>query len=258
MEFGIFLSLFNYEISDTMNVNNYKGVKGMTTFMGLICFVALIATIVYAVKWFKNKKSRTLKNKYRKRFVISIVLMFASALIAGPSDDTSKTASNSADTSRVERKKSAPKVKTKTTYVGKGQYKIAKKENVALLAKKKKLLSQEADLQSQQDKIESDEAQAKQKADEEQAAAQKQQEQQAKEAQKQQEQQSQASQEQSQQSTQTRGDMNTSDTGDIVGNSNSHIYHMPGQRGYNMNSSNAVHFKTEQDAINAGYRKAKV
>lgn len=55
----------------------------------------------------------------------------------------------------------------------------------------------------------------------------------------------------------SRGDMNTADSGKIVGNSNSHIYHVPGQAGYRMNSANAVYFDSEQDAINAGYRKAK-
>lgn len=52
------------------------------------------------------------------------------------------------------------------------------------------------------------------------------------------------------------GDMNTAATGQIVGNARSHIYHVPGQAGYHMNSSNAVYFNSEQDAINAGYRKA--
>ena len=50
--------------------------------------------------------------------------------------------------------------------------------------------------------------------------------------------------------------MNTADTGKIVGNVNSHVYHVPGQHGCNMNSANAVYFNSEQDAINAGYRKA--
>jgi hypothetical protein len=50
--------------------------------------------------------------------------------------------------------------------------------------------------------------------------------------------------------------MNTSDSGKIVGNVNSHIYHVPGQSGYRMNSKNAVYFDNEQDAINAGYRRA--
>ena len=49
----------------------------------------------------------------------------------------------------------------------------------------------------------------------------------------------------------------TGNQGTIVGNSNSKIYHVPGQAGYHMNSANAVYFNSEQDAINAGYRKAK-
>ncbi|KRN25132.1 DNA-entry nuclease [Lacticaseibacillus camelliae DSM 22697 = JCM 13995] len=56
--------------------------------------------------------------------------------------------------------------------------------------------------------------------------------------------------------TTQRGDMNTASAGKIVGNRNSHIYHVPGQSGYRMNSSNAVYFDTEQQAQAAGYRKA--
>lgn len=54
-----------------------------------------------------------------------------------------------------------------------------------------------------------------------------------------------------------QGDLYTGNQGTIVGNSNSKIYHVPGQAGYHMNSVNAVYFNSEQDAINAGYRKAK-
>ena len=53
-----------------------------------------------------------------------------------------------------------------------------------------------------------------------------------------------------------KGDLNTAATGQIVGNSRSHIYHVPGQAGYNMSSKNAVYFNSEQEAIAAGYRKA--
>lgn len=53
-----------------------------------------------------------------------------------------------------------------------------------------------------------------------------------------------------------RGNMNTAQTGRIVGNARSHIYHVPGQRGYRMNSANAVYFNSEQAAQLAGYRKA--
>lgn len=53
-----------------------------------------------------------------------------------------------------------------------------------------------------------------------------------------------------------RGDMNTAQTGKIVGNRNSKIYHVPGQAGYRMNSSNAVYFDSEAEAQAAGYRKS--
>lgn len=52
----------------------------------------------------------------------------------------------------------------------------------------------------------------------------------------------------------------TADTtqGKIKGNSNSMIYHVPGGASYNkISEDNVVYFDTEQDAINAGYRKAK-
>ncbi|EEU21480.1 DNA-entry nuclease [Lactobacillus mulieris] len=54
-----------------------------------------------------------------------------------------------------------------------------------------------------------------------------------------------------------QGDFNTATTGRIVGNARSKIYHVPGQAGYNMNSANAVFFNSEQEAIAAGYRRAK-
>lgn len=52
------------------------------------------------------------------------------------------------------------------------------------------------------------------------------------------------------------GDTYTGTAQDIIGNVNSHIYHVPGQAGYHMNSANAVHFHSEAEAQAAGYRKA--
>lgn len=51
-------------------------------------------------------------------------------------------------------------------------------------------------------------------------------------------------------------DVNTATQGQIVGNINSKIYHVPGQAGYRMNSANAKYFQTEQQAQAEGYRKA--
>ncbi|WP_334330408.1 sunset domain-containing protein [Companilactobacillus sp. HBUAS59699] len=144
----------------------------------------------------------------------------------------------------------------KVKYIGKDKYQIAKKEHEALLAKKKKLVKQKNSTQSQVSDIKDQEEKAREEAAAQQAAAEKQQQEQQKatEAAKKQAQTS----TNSDTSTSSSGDMNTASSGQIVGNRNSHIYHVPGQRGYNMNSSNAVYFQTEQDAINAGYRKAKV
>ncbi|WP_125565828.1 DNA-entry nuclease [Companilactobacillus insicii] len=145
----------------------------------------------------------------------------------------------------------------KVKYIGKDKYAIAKKEHDALLAKKKKLVKQETSTHSQIDDIKKQEAEAKKAAAEQQAAAEKQQQEQQKASEAAAKKQVQATSS-ANSSTNSRGDMNTASSGQIVGNKNSHIYHVPGQRGYNMNSSNAVYFQTEQDAINAGYRKAKV
>lgn len=222
---------------------------------GFIELIALIGIIYFTVKMYKNRKStgsrisKSTRKNYRIGLFASIAVLIITGAIGGGSEETtSKQSSNDADT--------ATKVVKKQKYVGKGQYNIAKKENLALIAKKKKLEEQAEDLEDQQDKIESDEAAAKKQEQEAQAAAQKQQE----EQQKQQAEQAAAAQKQQEQSAtsqQTKGDMNTGDTGTIVGNVNSHIYHVPGQAGYNMNSANAVYFHSEQEAINAGYRRSK-
>lgn len=57
--------------------------------------------------------------------------------------------------------------------------------------------------------------------------------------------------------TGAKGDMTTDQQGTIVGNSLTMIYHTPDQRGYRMNSANAVHFNTEAEAQAAGYRKSE-
>lgn len=57
-------------------------------------------------------------------------------------------------------------------------------------------------------------------------------------------------------STSSKKKIKTSTTGRIVGNRQSKIYHVPGQAGYHMNSSNAVYFRTETEAKRAGYRRA--
>lgn len=43
----------------------------------------------------------------------------------------------------------------------------------------------------------------------------------------------------------------------IIGDSRSHIYHMPGQATYHLNPANAVYFNSEAEAQAAGYRRSK-
>lgn len=46
--------------------------------------------------------------------------------------------------------------------------------------------------------------------------------------------------------------------GQIIGNKNSRIYHLPGGGSYNkVSAENRVYFATEEEAQKAGYRKAK-
>jgi len=46
--------------------------------------------------------------------------------------------------------------------------------------------------------------------------------------------------------------------GDIIGNRNSHIYHLPGCPGYGaLKEKNEVYFESEEQAEHAGYRRAK-
>lgn len=66
----------------------------------------------------------------------------------------------------------------------------------------------------------------------------------------------------------TASQNNTTDTTDttqvytgtsqqIIGNAKSHIYHVPGQAGYHMNSANAIYFGSEAEAQANGYRRAQ-
>ncbi len=57
----------------------------------------------------------------------------------------------------------------------------------------------------------------------------------------------------------TEQETEVSVSGEIRGNARSKIYHCPGQAAYEemADSNNLVIFQTEQEAMDAGYRKAK-
>ncbi|WP_201330174.1 sunset domain-containing protein [Lactobacillus nasalidis] len=160
-----------------------------------------------------------------------------------------------------------PQTKVVVKYTGGKEYQQVKEKHAGLLSAKKAALLAYAPLAKKVKKLE-----AQEKAEKEAAAkAKKEQEKQAAEAKKQAEAASKAAAasasaaaassesaaEDSASSSSQRGDMNTSDSQKIVGNVNSKIYHVPGQAGYRMNSSNAVYFNSEEEAQRAGYRRAK-
>ncbi|MFD1417482.1 sunset domain-containing protein [Companilactobacillus keshanensis] len=203
--------------------------------------IFMILTVYYGVKFLRSKNKR--KQGLKKRFFSSLFVFLLLGLLG---NQTNEVKSSSNDNVKVVRK-----------YIGKDKYNLAKEEHAALVTKKDKLTKESDKTQNKKDDLVAKKNQEKEAAAKEQSKqedAQKQAEKQAQDESKNQEQ----SQITMPANDSAKGDMNTSNTGQIVGNKNSHIYHVPGQRGYNMNSSNAVYFQSEQDAIAAGYRKAKV
>jgi len=158
----------------------------------------------------------------------------------------------------------SPRTKVVVKYTGAKEYQQVKEKNAALISAKKAALLAYAPLAKKVKKLEAQEkaekeAAAKAKQEQEKQAAEAKKE--AEAAEKQAAAASSASDSNTDDSADTssnqRGDMNTADSQKIVGNVNSKIYHVPGQSGYRMNSSNAVYFNSEEEAQRAGYRRAK-
>ncbi|MBT8856291.1 sunset domain-containing protein [Lactobacillus delbrueckii subsp. bulgaricus] len=144
----------------------------------------------------------------------------------------------------------SPRTKVVVKYTGAKEYQQVKEKNAALISAKKAALLAYAPLAKKVKKLEDQEKAEKEAV----AKAKREQEKQAAAA-------SSASDSNTDDSADTsseqHGDMNTADSQKIVGNVNSKIYHVPGQSGYRMNSSNAVYFNSEEEAQRAGYRRAK-
>jgi len=190
--------------------------------MIIVAVLAIFAMIYCSIKLFKHRN-----NRYRIGLFAGIMILLFS--VGTLNNYQNKSSGNGVVIAKVVKKITA-----------KDKCETAKKENVALIAKKKKLSKQAKKTSKQKKAIKKSVDQAAQQ----QAAAQSQAEQ---------AQQTQQSAPKQQQNT----NMSTTDSGQIVGNANSHIYHVPGQKSYKMNSANAVYFNTEQDAINAGYRRSQ-
>lgn len=224
------------------------GRKRMNKFWKVVCWILFWYYLApyYLLKRFVFKNT---KHKIRWSAISSVAIifvLFVCAVGSSDPDDNYETA-NSNDNTHVVVKK----VGTKRLKKANAKQKVLKKEEKDKEAEYEKLASELSAVKVKKEKEEKEEKrqQAKEKKKQE------------KQAQKQQVQTSDTTNNGSDSDSEGSGngnrDLNTEKTGQIVGNKNTHIYHLPGQAGYNMNSANAVFFKTEQDAINAGYRKAK-
>lgn len=213
----------------------------------------------YLIPYYLIKKLVFKKNKHQVFWAncVTIALFVLLSLAVSPSSTTT-TSSNEdalAKSSRVVHKTVTKKVGTKELNKEKARAKVLKQEQKNKQAEYDKLKQQLDDYQEKEEQQKQEAEQARKKAE---AAAKKE----AKARQKEAEEQQRATQRQeantsSSSNSSNQGDLYTGNQGTIVGNSNSKIYHVPGQAGYHMNSANAVYFNSEQDAINAGYRKAK-
>lgn len=210
----------------------------------------------YLIPYYLIKKLVFKKNKHQVFWAncVTIALFVLLSLAVSPSSTTT-TSSNEdalAKSSRVVHKTVTKKVGTKELNKEKARAKVLKQEQKNKQAEYDKLKQQLDDYQEKEEQQKQEAEQARKKAE---AAAKKE----AKARQKEAEEQQRATQRQeaNTSSSSNHGDLYTGNQGTIVGNSNSKIYHVPGQAGYHMNSANAVYFNSEQDAINAGYRKAK-
>ena len=210
----------------------------------------------YLLPYYLLKKFVFNKNKHQVFWAncVTIALFVLLSLAVNPSSTTT-TSSNEdalAKSSRIVHKTVTKKVGTKELNKEKARAKVLKQEQKNKQAEYDKLKQQLDDYQEKEEQQKQEAEQARKKAE---AAAKKE----AKARQKEAEEQQKAAQRQeaNTSSSSNHGDFYTGNQGTIVGNSNSKIYHVPGQAGYHMNSANAVYFNSEQDAINAGYRKAK-
>ncbi len=194
----------------------------------------------YLIPYYLIKKLVFKKNKHQVFWAncVTIALFVLLSLAVSPSSTTT-TSSNEdalAKSSRVVHKTVTKKVGTKELNKEKARAKVLKQEQKNKQAEYDKLKQQLDDYQEKEE-------QQKQEAEEQQRATQRQE--------------ANTSSSSNSSDSSNQGDLYTGNQGTIVGNSNSKIYHVPGQAGYHMNSANAVYFNSEQDAINASYRKAK-
>lgn len=214
----------------------------MNDFFKFLIIISLLGFIILEIinLYHKVTHNRSFYTKKSTNFILATVLIFCVAMFGFLSTDPTPSMSTQ-----------PVKKIYKTETVGKGQLTSAKLQAYQLAKVSSKVTSQSdsvvklAHQATSQKEVYATSVSA-QKASESQAKARTKQAVQAKKAVA-----TKASH------TSSKRDLDTGSKQMIIGNVNSHIYHVPGQAGYHMNAQNAVYFKTESQAQASGYRKAK-
>lgn len=214
----------------------------MNDFFKFLIIISLLGFIILEIinLYHKVTHNRSFYTKKSTNFILATVLIFCVAMFGFLSTDPTPSMSTQ-----------PVKKIYKTETVGKGQLTSAKLQAYQLAKVSSKVTSQSdsvvklAHQATSQKEVYATSVSA-QKASESQAKARTKQAVQAKKAVA-----TKASH------TSSKRDLDAGSKQMIIGNVNSHIYHVPGQAGYHMNAQNAVYFKTESQAQASGYRKAK-
>ncbi|MDK1716594.1 hypothetical protein [Dellaglioa algida] len=240
-----------------------SAIGGIASLFLMIMLLSLVAIIYYVVRMLQTrKKNPTTYNKIKYRIWYSLLIFIISFSIFGISSKPASTKTSNAVPTVVKKVGVTDKKKAESKYES-IQKAVSSKESeseslTSKLEKKESEATAESKAKESSAKAKA-ESESAQKVADEKSSSESTQESNSKKAASE----SRTSSD-SQQTTQSRDsspststDKVTTGEGTIIGNTNSKIYHVPGQSGYKINSGNAITFQSEQQAIDAGYRKAK-
>lgn len=209
---------------------------GLIGFFTVIVLLSLGTAIYYIVRMLQTrKKDPATYNRIKNRVWYALLAFLISYIVVVALPQPSKTTTNHTDTSKVDssknesEKKKAKEESSKKESESIKQAESDKKESEKVAKEESESVKKE----SESTKKANDEANSKKAA-------------------------TQQAQTTAANNTRTTNDGQvTTGEGTIIGNTKSMIYHMPGQAGYHMSTSNSITFSSEQEAQAAGYRKSQ-
>lgn len=248
--------------------------SGLVGFVSVIVFLSFGTSIYYIVRIIQTrKKDPTTYNRIKNRVWYALLAFLISYIVVVALPQPSKTTANHTDTSKVDssknesEKKKAKEESSKKESESIKQAESDKKESEKVVKEE----SESAKKESESTAKEESESSKKESESIVKADSEKVQREESEKVKKESESTKKANDEANSkkaatQQAQTTAADNTHTTNDgqvttgegtIIGNTKSMIYHMPGQAGYHMSTSNSITFSSEQEAQAAGYRKSQ-